>query len=77
MTYRFVARAAGAQIDLEDDCFIEAGIAEEEDGDGFIMLFQCRAGEPDEQDVSLGLDTPCVGQSTAARRDGGLELLTK
>ena len=60
MTYRFVARAAGAEIDLDRDRFIEAGIAEEEDGDGFIMLFQCGADEPDEQDVSLGFDTHCL-----------------
>ncbi|MGW2716182.1 Imm10 family immunity protein [Streptomyces sp. NPDC001492] len=68
MTYRFVARAAGAEIDLDYDCFIEAGISEGEDGSGFIMLFQCGSDEPDEQDVSLGLDTHCVvtaGQGTA------------
>lgn len=60
MTYRFVARAAGAEIDLDYDCFIEAGISEGEDGSGFIMLFQCGADEPDEQDVSLGFDTHCL-----------------
>ncbi|MFF7447426.1 MULTISPECIES: Imm10 family immunity protein [unclassified Streptomyces] len=60
MTYRFVARVAGAEIDLDYDCFIEAGVAESEDGSGFFMMFQCSADEPDEQDVSLGLDTHCV-----------------
>ncbi|MFJ8637067.1 Imm10 family immunity protein [Streptomyces sp. NPDC093568] len=60
MTYRFVARAAGAEIDLDYDCCIEAAIAEGEDGSGFFMLFQCSSDEPDEQDVSLGFDTHCV-----------------
>jgi hypothetical protein len=60
MTYRFVARAAGAEIDLDYDCFIEAGVAETEHGEGFVMLFQCSADEPDEQDVSLGFDTHCL-----------------
>lgn len=56
MTYRFVAREAGAEIDPDGD-FIEAGIS---DRDGFIMLFQCSGDEPDEQDVSLGLNTHCL-----------------
>ncbi|MDQ0600253.1 hypothetical protein QF037_004598 [Streptomyces canus] len=60
MTYRFVARAAGAEIDLDYDCFIEAGISEGEDGSGFIMMFQCGSEEPDEQDISLGFDTHCL-----------------
>ncbi|MFM9444895.1 Imm10 family immunity protein [Streptomyces acidiscabies] len=59
MTYRFVARAVGAETDLDDDCIV-AGVAEEEDGTGFMMLFQRRADEPDEQDVSLGFDTHCL-----------------
>lgn len=68
MTYRFVARAAGAEIDFDFDDYIEAGIAEGEDGGGFVLLFQRRADEPDEQDVSLGFDTHCLvtaGQGTA------------
>ncbi|MGW7066945.1 Imm10 family immunity protein [Streptomyces sp. NPDC054855] len=56
MTYRFVAREAGAEID-PDGYFIEAGIS---DRDGFVMLFQCGGEEPDEQDVSLGMDTHCL-----------------
>lgn len=64
MTYRFVAREAGAEIDPDGD-FIEAGIS---DRDGFVMLFQCGGEEPDEQDVALGMDTHCLvtaGQGTA------------
>lgn len=67
MTYRFIARAAGAEID-PDGYYIEAGISEGEDGSGFVMLFMCSGDEPDDQDVSLGLDTHCLvtaGQGTA------------
>ncbi|MGW0908784.1 Imm10 family immunity protein [Streptomyces sp. NPDC002853] len=56
MTYRFVAREAGAETD-PDGYFIEAGIS---DRNGFIMLFQCGGEEPDEQDLSLGMDTHCL-----------------
>src|SRR5436190_15634232 len=59
MTYRFVARAAGAEIDPDGD-FIEAGVAEGEDGSGFVMLFMCDAKEPDGQEVSFGMDTHCL-----------------
>jgi hypothetical protein len=37
MTYRFKARAAGAEID-PDGYFTEAGLAEREDGSGFIVI---------------------------------------
>ncbi len=60
MTYRFRARAVGAETDLEFDCFLEAGLSEKPDGSGFIMQFQCSSDEPDEQDIGLGLDTHCV-----------------
>lgn len=59
MSYRFVARAVGVEID-PDGYFIEAGVAEGPDGSGFVLLFMCDGAEPDEQDVSLGLDTHCV-----------------
>jgi hypothetical protein len=59
MTYRFVARAAGTEIDPDGD-FLEAGIAEGEDGSGFVMLFMCDGKEPDDQEVSLGMDTHCL-----------------
>ncbi|MCT7352694.1 Imm10 family immunity protein [Streptomyces sp. 15-116A] len=59
MTYRLVARAVGAEVDPEG-YFLEAGFAEEINGSGFVMLFQCCAEEPDEQDVRLGMDTHCL-----------------
>lgn len=65
MTLRFVARAAGTERDPD---FIEAGIAEETDGSGFVLSFMCGGDEPDEQDVALGMDTHCLvtaGQGTA------------
>ncbi|MEU6085811.1 Imm10 family immunity protein [Streptomyces sp. NPDC047085] len=67
MTFRFVARAAGAEIDPDGD-FVEAGVSEREDGSGFALLFMCDGGEPDDQDIPLGLDTHCLvtaGQGTA------------
>lgn len=59
MTIRFVARAAGADVDPDGD-FTAAGLSEGADGSGFVLLFQCGAPEPDEQDVVLGLDTHCL-----------------
>ncbi|MER5267577.1 Imm10 family immunity protein [Actinosynnema sp. NPDC002837] len=59
MSHRFVARAVGVEID-PDGYFIEAGVAEGPDGSGFVLLFMCDGGEPDDQDVSLGLDTHCL-----------------
>ncbi|MFB7619684.1 Imm10 family immunity protein [Kitasatospora sp. NPDC056181] len=67
MTFRFTARAASAEIDPEG-YFTEAGLAEGEDGSGFILMFMAGEAEPDEQDVALGMDTHCVvtaGQGTA------------
>ncbi|EMF02325.1 hypothetical protein J7W19_09175 [Streptomyces mobaraensis NBRC 13819 = DSM 40847] len=67
MTYRFTARAAGAEVD-PDGCFIEAGLTEGEDGDGFVLLFMRGEEVPDEQEVALGMDTHCLvtaGQGTA------------
>ncbi|MFI0741500.1 Imm10 family immunity protein [Streptomyces sp. NPDC021100] len=67
MTYRFTARAAAAEVG-PDGCFIEAGLAEDEDGSGFILLFMMGEEVPDEQEVALGMDTHCLvtaGQGTA------------
>lgn len=67
MTYRFTARAAGVEID-PDGYFTEAGLAEREDGSGFILLFMAGEDDPDDQEVALGLDTHCLvtaGQGTA------------
>ncbi|MQS09510.1 Imm10 family immunity protein [Streptomyces alkaliphilus] len=67
MTHRFIARVASAETDPDGD-FLEAGVAEHRDGDGFFLSFMCDGGEPDEQDVSSGLDTHClvtVDQGTA------------
>ncbi|MFI8944836.1 hypothetical protein [Streptomyces syringium] len=67
MTYRFTARAASTDID-PDGYFTEAGLAEGEDGSGFILMFMAGEEEPDEQEVALGMDTHClvtVDQGTA------------
>lgn len=67
MTYRFTARAAGAEID-PDGYFTEAGLSEGEDGSGFVLLFMSGEENPDEQDTALGFDTHCLvtaGQGTA------------
>ena len=67
MTYRFTARAARTEID-PDGYFIEAALAEGEDGSGFILMFMAGVEEPDDQDVALGMDTHCLvtaGQGTA------------
>ncbi|BCJ39037.1 hypothetical protein Athai_65400 [Actinocatenispora thailandica] len=59
MTFRFVARTAGVEVDPDGD-FTAAGVAEGADGSGFILLFQCADAELDEEDVALGFDTHCV-----------------
>lgn len=67
MTYRFTARAATTEID-PDGYFIEAALAEGEDGSGFVLMFMAGEEEPDDQDVALGMDTHCLvtaGQGTA------------
>ncbi|MGW5125002.1 Imm10 family immunity protein [Streptomyces sp. NPDC004069] len=67
MTYRFTARAAGVESD-PDGYFTEAGLAEREDGSGFILLFMAGEEDPDDQEVALGMDTHCLvtaGQGTA------------
>ncbi|MFD9876199.1 Imm10 family immunity protein [[Kitasatospora] papulosa] len=60
MTYRFTARAVAAEVDVDGE--MQAGLAEYEDEDeeGFFLLFTRPVGEPSPQDVSLGLDTYCV-----------------
>ncbi|WP_330289953.1 Imm10 family immunity protein [Streptomyces sp. NBC_00576] len=59
MTYRFTARAVAAEIDPDNDV-MTAGVAEDGDGGGFILLFMSNIGEPSRQNVSLGLDTHCL-----------------
>ncbi|MFD3683039.1 Imm10 family immunity protein [Streptomyces sp. NPDC059985] len=56
MTYRFMARAVAAEVDVDGE--MQVGVAEE--GEGFFLLFTSAIGEPSVQDISLGLDTYCV-----------------
>lgn len=67
MTFRFVARAAGAEIGPDGD-LLAPGFAEEPRRGGFGLQFRCDDGEPDDQDGSFGMDTHCLvssGQGTA------------
>lgn len=59
MTIRFVARAAGTDEEPDYEC-LSAGVSENHDGSGFVLIFQCSLHEPDEQDVALGMDTYCL-----------------
>ncbi|MFD7403555.1 Imm10 family immunity protein [Streptomyces sp. NPDC059866] len=59
MTYRFTARAVAAEVDSDNDV-MQAGVAEDEVGEGFILLFMSNIGAPSAQNVSLGLDTHCL-----------------
>ncbi|MBO1333974.1 Imm10 family immunity protein [Streptomyces sp. VRA16 Mangrove soil] len=60
MTYRFTAQLAFGVDDPDaDDCMM-AGVAESDDEDGFSLLFMCDFDEPDEQEISLGMDTHCL-----------------
>lgn len=58
MAYRFTADVAcGLDDEDEDDCVL-AGVAES--GGGFSLTFMCDFAEPDEQEISLGMDTHCL-----------------
>jgi hypothetical protein len=59
MTIRFTARAVGVDEDDELEC-LTAGVAEDEDGEGMVLLFMCGLAEPDEDDAELGEDTHCL-----------------
>ncbi|XVQ82787.1 Imm10 family immunity protein [Microbispora siamensis] len=59
MTYRFTARVAGGDEAFDDD-YRDAGVAEFEDGSGFLLIFMSAIEEADEQDTSLGMDTHCL-----------------
>jgi hypothetical protein len=59
MTFRFVAGAAGVDVDPDGE-FTVAGVSEGAEGTGFMLLFQCGAADPDDQEVALGLDTHCL-----------------
>ncbi|NEC85666.1 Imm10 family immunity protein [Streptomyces sp. SID12501] len=59
MTLRFTARAVAAEVDLDNDV-MRAGVAEDEAGEGFFLLFMSNIGEPSRQNMSLGLDSHCV-----------------
>ncbi|MFD0309536.1 Imm10 family immunity protein [Streptomyces sp. NPDC127119] len=48
-----------AEIDEAND-IMQAGVAEDDDGEGFFLLFMSDMGEPSRQDVALGLDTHCL-----------------
>lgn len=54
-----VARSVGFEIDEEDEV-VEAGFSEGVDDPGFTLLIQRTDYEPDEQDISLGMDTYCL-----------------
>ncbi|MET8166045.1 Imm10 family immunity protein [Streptomyces sp. NPDC005329] len=54
-----VAQSVGFEIDEEDEV-VEAGFSEGIEEPGFTLLIQRTDYEPDEQDISLGMDTYCL-----------------
>ncbi|MFD0026754.1 Imm10 family immunity protein [Streptomyces sp. NPDC127172] len=60
MAYRFTAQLACGLDDPDTDDCMMAGVAESDDEDGFSLMFMCDFDEPDEQEVSLGMDTHCL-----------------
>lgn len=71
MTIRFVARAAVAEEAPDYGC-LSAGVAEHEDGSGFVLIFQCGLLEPDEQDRALGMDSYCLVTADDGTDYGGV-----
>lgn len=59
MAYRFTARAIAAEVDHANDV-MQACVAEDDSGEGFLLLFMSNIGEASRQNVSLGLDTHCL-----------------
>ncbi|MFE6365763.1 hypothetical protein ACFVP3_38000 [Streptomyces sp. NPDC057806] len=59
MMYRFTARVVAAKVDPDNDV-MQAGVAEDEDGEGFFLLFMSGISEPSHQNVPLGLDSHCL-----------------
>ncbi|MEU9335072.1 Imm10 family immunity protein [Streptomyces sp. NPDC048290] len=59
MTHRFTARVTTAEVDPGND-MMQAGVAEDEDGEGFFLLFMSGITAPDQQAVALGLDSHCL-----------------
>lgn len=72
MTIRFTARVVGVDEDPELEC-LTAGIGENEDGSGMVLLFMCGLVEPDEQDIDLGEDTHCLVTADQATAYGAVE----
>ncbi|CEJ91355.1 hypothetical protein VHEMI07073 [[Torrubiella] hemipterigena] len=60
MTYKFTAQQVGVMVDRDEDCFLQASLAEHVDGTGFTLNFQCGSEEPDDQDIDLGMDSHCL-----------------
>ncbi|MFJ3102462.1 hypothetical protein [Streptomyces sp. NPDC086835] len=59
MAYRFTTRVVAAEADPDNDV-VRAGVSEDEEGEGFFLLFTSNIGEPSRQNVSLGLDSHCL-----------------
>jgi hypothetical protein len=59
MAYRFTARVVAAEVDPDNDV-MQAGVAEDEEGEGFFLLFMSNIGDSSRQNVSLGLDSHCL-----------------
>jgi Immunity protein 10 len=68
----FVARVAG----VDDEYCLVAAVAERDDGTGRTLMFQAADEPPDEQEVSLGLDTYCVVTETEATAYGCVKQLS-
>lgn len=62
MTYRFTAHLACGCDDPDVDACVMAGLAESEDDEdeGFLLMFMCDFAEPDDQEVAVGMDTHCL-----------------
>ncbi|MEW2069344.1 Imm10 family immunity protein [Streptomyces sp. NPDC007346] len=43
-----------------DGYFTEAALADGADGSGFVLMFMAGEEEPDDQEVTLGMDTHCL-----------------
>jgi hypothetical protein len=70
----FTARVSCAVEEEDTNAFI-AGVAEHPDGDGLSLLLMCSVQPPDEQDVSLGMDTYCLTDEQGITAYGCVETI--
>ncbi|MFJ8827690.1 Imm10 family immunity protein [Streptomyces sp. NPDC102467] len=67
----WVVKKATAEENSRDSCFI-VGMADNEEGDGRYLIFQCGLTDPSQQDRRLGFDSYCTLNEMGGVEYGGI-----